>query len=63
MAVSAMNKGPVIMTINEAMKQNVMPSGQDIKRNIVKIDDIKKRVEEKGKNCRCSRSSNCSSAH
>ncbi|EAS02251.1 pyridine nucleotide-disulfide oxidoreductase (macronuclear) [Tetrahymena thermophila SB210] len=61
-AVSAMNKGPVAMVVNEAMKQNVMPSGTEIKNNIVKYEDIQKRIADRGRNCKCSRGANCCSA-
>lgn len=62
LAVSAMNKGPVTMVINEAMKQNVMPLGSEIKAGTVKFEDIKKRVDARGKNCKCSKGNSCCSA-
>lgn len=61
-AFSAMNKGPAAMVVNEAMKQNVMPSASEIIEGKVKLEDIKKRVEARGSNCKCSKGSNCCSA-
>lgn len=39
-----------------------MPTGTDIKKGIVKIEDIKKRVEDRGGRCKCQKTRNCSSA-
>ena len=58
MAVASMNQGPLSMIINEAMKQNVMPSASDIIKGRVQVNDIKIKVEEGSKKCRCKRREN-----
>jgi len=39
-----------------------MPSGSDIIEGKVNFEDIKKRVEARGSNCKCSKGSKCCSA-
>jgi len=59
-AVSAMNKSPIPMIVNQAIALGIMPSGSELKKKgKLDIDGLKKEIRSKKGQCRCKKEACC----
>ena len=58
-AVAGMNNGPAVLTMFEAMQQNLMPRGSDLKSGAETPATVKTRVRKNTGGGKCSRANCC----
>ena len=54
-----MNSGPAVLTMWEAMQQNLMPRGSDVKKGAETLASVKARVKKNTGGGKCARGNCC----